>query len=137
MADPRTWWRARHTALRQDRGSASVEWAIGALVLMSLFLLAGHAFTWGTARMAAQKAAGHAVQTTRVIGGTETAGRDDANALLDQLHAGDFTDRHVSIERTPTQTTVTITGRVPTLIDGLDLPLTVTRVAPTERYELP
>ena len=136
MADLRARWRARRSALRQDRGSASVEWAIGALVLISLFLLAGHAFTWGTARMAAQKAAGHAVQTTRVLGGTETAGRDDANALLDELHAGDFTDRHVSIERTPTLTTVTITGTVPTLI-GLDLPVRVTRVAPTERYELP
>ena len=136
MPDRRAWSRIR-AGLRQDRGSASVEWAIGSLVLISLFLLAGHAFTWGTARMAAQKAAGHAVQTTRVVGGTETAGRDDANALLDQLHAGDFTDRHVSVERTPTQTTVTITGRVPTLIDGLDLPVKVTRVAPTERYELP
>lgn len=137
MADLRARWQTRHTTGRQDGGSASVEWAIGAVVLMSLFLLAGHAFTWGTARMAAQKAAGHAVHTTRVIGGTETAGRDDANALLDELHAGDFTDRHVSVERTPTQTTVTITGSVPTLIDGLDLPLRVTRVAPTERYQLP
>ena len=137
MADLQAWWQARHTAARQDRGSASVEWAIGALVLMSLFLLAGHAFTWGTARMAAQKAAGHAVHTTRVIGGSETAGRDDAIALLDELNAGDFTDRQVSVERTATQTTVTITGKVPTLIDGLDLRLRVTRVAPTERYELP
>ncbi len=136
MNRPCAWRRNRYADLRQDRGSASVEWAIGALVLISLFLLAGHAFTWGTARMAAQKAAGHAVQSTRVVGGTETAGRDDANALLDELHAGDFTDRHVSVERTATQTTVTVTGTVPTLI-GLDLPVTVTRVAPTERYELP
>ena len=137
MADRRAGWRARTAALRHDRGSASVEWAIGALVLISLFLLAGHAFTWGTARMAAQKAAGHAVQTTRVLGGTETAGRDDANTLLDQLAAGNFKDRQVIVERTATQTTVTITGSVPTLIDGLTLPVRVTRSTPTERYQLP
>lgn len=137
MPDRRAGWRARTAALRHDRGSASVEWAIGALVLLSLFMLAGHAFTWGTARMAAQKAAGHAMQTTRVLGGTETAGRDDANTLLDQLAAGNFKDRHVIVERTATQTTVTITGTVPTLIDGLTLPVKVTRTAPTERYQLP
>jgi Flp pilus assembly protein TadG len=137
MADRRARWRARTAALRHDRGSASVEWAIGALVLISLFLLAGHAFTWGTARMAAQKAAGHAVQTSRVLGGTQTTGRDDATALLDELAGGNIRNRQVTVERTATQTTVTITGSVPTLIDGLTLPVKVTRTAPTERYQLP
>lgn len=116
-----------------DRGSASVEWALGAAILMSILLLIAHAFTYSVARLAAQTAAGHAVQTARVTGGTPTAGTADATALLDQLHGGNFTARTITVQRTDEQTTVTITGTAPTLIPGLDLPVRVTRTAPTER----
>lgn len=125
--------RPRH----DDRGSASVEWALGAVVLMSILLLIGHAFTWGVARLAAQTAVGHAVQTARVIGGTPEAGQADAAALLDGLRGGDFTARTITVRRTATQTTVTITGSTPTLVPGLRLPVSVTRTAPTERYTPP
>ena len=113
-----------------DRGSVAVEFAIGAPILLGVLLLILQGFAWAMGNLAAHTAAAHAVQTSRVAGGTPAAGRDDALTMLGQL-GGRFVDQPTAtVTRTPATTTVTIRGRA----HGLPLPITVTAHAPTERY---
>src|SRR5438046_5013737 len=96
-------------ARRGDRGSAAVEFALGAPILVLLVGLLVQIGLWAVGDFAARSAANHALQTTRVVGGTEAAGRDDAAALLRQSD-GWIIDPTVTVTRTPTVTTVTIRG---------------------------
>ena len=122
-----------------DRGSAAVEFALGVPVLVLLLGLFVQLGLWAIGDFAARAAANHALQTTRVVGGTEAAGRQDATDLLGQL-GGRFVDQPtITITRTPTLTTVTITGHaraiIPaSLVPGLQPEITITVQAPTERY---
>jgi Flp pilus assembly protein TadG len=125
--------RPRHRprgAFRDDRGSFTVEFAIGAPILIGILLLLLQMSFWGMGYLSAHAAADHALQTTRVIGGTAAAGQDDAAALLDQL-GGPFIDNpSVTVTRGADTTTVTIHGTA----HGLPVPISVTVQAPTERY---
>jgi hypothetical protein len=115
-----------------------VELALGAPILMLLVGLLVQIGLWAVGDFAARNAANHALQTTRVVGGTETAGRDDAAALLRQ-NGGWFVDTPtVTVTRTPTVTTVTIRGHaraiIPaSLIPGVQPVITITVEGPTER----
>lgn len=114
---------------RRDRGSTAVELAIGAPIGVFFLLLVLQLFFWGMGWLAAQSAADHAAQTARVIGGSETAGHADADALLAEL-GGRFIDNPtVAVQRGAQTTTVTISGTA----HGLPLPITITVHAPTER----
>ncbi len=85
-----------------------MEFALGAPLLMLLVALLVQLGLWAVGDYAARAAANHALQTTRVVGGTEAAGRDDATTLLAQ-YGGDFiVDPTVTVTRTATVTTVTI-----------------------------
>lgn len=107
-----------------------MEFAIGAPILLGVVLILLQMFTWGMGYLAAHAAADHAVQTSRVVGGTAGAGQDDAAALLNQL-GGSFVDNPtVTVTRGQATTIVTIHGTA----HGLPLPITVTVQAPTERY---
>jgi hypothetical protein len=105
------------------------------MLLVSLLVQIG---LWSIGDDAARNAANHALQTTRVVGGTEAAGRDDAAALLRQ-NGGWFVDTPtITVTRTPTVTTVTIRGHaraiIPaSLIPGVQPVITITVQAPTER----
>jgi Flp pilus assembly protein TadG len=121
-----------------DRGSAAVEFALGVPILIILLALAVQVGLWAIADLAARSAANHALQTTRVVGGTEAAGHDDAAALLAELGGRYVLDPTITVTRTPTTTTVTITGHaraiIPaSVIPGLQPVITVTVTAPTER----
>jgi Flp pilus assembly protein TadG len=125
--------RARHRRggiRRDDRGSVAVEFAIGAPILLGIVLILLQAFVWGMGHLAAHAAADHALQTSRVVGGTAAAGQDDAAALLSQLGGSFVDDPSVTVTRDAATTTVTIHGRA----HGLPLPITVSVNAPTERY---
>jgi len=105
------------------------------MLLVGLLIQIG---LWSIGDDAARNAANHALQTTRVIGGTEAAGRDDAATLLQQ-NGGWFVDTPtITVTRTPTVTTVTIRGHaraiIPaSLIPGVQPVITITVQAPTER----
>jgi hypothetical protein len=101
------------------------------LVLILLTLM--QVFAWGMGYLAAQSAADHALQTTRVVGGTPAAGTDDATTLLSQLGGQFITDPTVSITREADTTTVSIRGTA----HGLPFPIEITVHAPTERYTTP
>lgn len=140
---PNTAARAQPQPLRRrqrgDRGSATVEFALGAPLLLLIVALIWQVGVWAIGDLAARNAANHALQTSRVVGGTPAAGHSDAAALLEQNGGWFIVDPVVTVTRTPTVTTVTITGHaravVPaSIIPGLQPTITVTVQAPTERH---
>lgn len=120
--------RRRHD--RGDRGSAAVEFALAVPILVLILAIIGQLFTWGLGYLAVQSAADHAVQTTRLVGGTPATGEDAATDLLHQLAPHLVTDAAVTVTRTATTTTVTIRATA----RGLPIPIAVTVEAPTERH---
>lgn len=131
--------RQRRQRKPDDRGSATVEFALGAPLLLLIVALIWQVGVWAIGDLAARNAANHALQTSRVVGGTPGAGHTDAAALLEQNGGWFIVDPVVTVTRTPTVTTVTITGHarsvVPaSIIPGLQPTITVTVQAPTERH---
>ena len=115
-----------------------MEFALGAPILVLLAGLLVQIGLWAVGDFDARSAANHALQTTRVVGGTEAAGRDDAAALLQQNGGWFVDDPTITVTRTPTLTTVTIRGHaravIPaSLIPGVQPVITITVQAPTER----
>jgi Flp pilus assembly protein TadG len=126
--------RPRAPALRRDdRGSVAIEFALAVPMIVLILLTLTQVFSWGMGYLAAQAAADHALQTTRVVGGTEQAGTTDATALLDQLGGKFIAGPGVRVTRGEETTTVRVWGSA----HGLPLPIEVTVQAPTERYTTP
>jgi Flp pilus assembly protein TadG len=115
---------------RDDHGAVAVEFALAVPMLVLILLTLTQAFAWGMGQLAAQSAADHAAQTTRVVGGTAAAGHDDATQLLTQLGGRFIENPAVTVTRGATVTTVTIRGAA----HGAPIPITVTVQVPTERY---
>lgn len=121
-----------HRPRRQrDQGSTAVEWAIATPLLILLLAALGYGFAWANASYAARAAAQHAVQSTRVIGGSSTAGQADARDRMRTLTAT-ARDVQVTVDRGTDVTTATVTARVPTPFGGLSVAHTAS--APTERW---
>lgn len=96
--------------MRAERGSTTVEMVgYGAVMLLAL-LIGVQAATWGLAQLACRYAANHALQVTRVQGGTVEAGQLDATATLRQIDAKLVTDPSAHATRDATTATVTVAG---------------------------
>jgi len=119
---------------RGERGSTTTETVLYAPLLMLLLLAGVQLAMWALGQVAAQHAANHALQTTRVAGGSATAGQADANAALDQLAATLIRDRQVSVTRDAEHAEVIITGTAPTVVPFLRLPVHTRVRAPVEKF---
>jgi hypothetical protein len=118
--------------LRADRGSTSVE-MVGYTAVMLFALLVGvQAAVWGLAQLACMYAANHALQTTRVDGGSAAAGHTDAATVLVQVNANLVTDTTVRASRGPATATVTVHGTALRVIPFVSLPVGTTVSAPVE-----
>jgi hypothetical protein len=118
--------------LREDRGSTSVE-MVGYTAVMLFALLVGvQAAMWGLAELACRYAANHALQTTRVEGGTAAAGQTDAATVLAQVNTNLVTDSTIQTSRGPGTATVTVKGRAVQVIPFLTLTVGTTVSAPVE-----
>jgi Flp pilus assembly protein TadG len=84
-------------------------------------------------QQAAQAAASIALATARAQNGSAEAGQAAAAAELAQLTTA-LQNPDISVERTATEVTVTITGAVTTLL-GLTEHVTVTTSGPVEKFE--
>ncbi|MEU1605535.1 TadE/TadG family type IV pilus assembly protein [Micromonospora matsumotoense] len=127
----------RHHARRRqstDRGSVTTEVVLYAPLLFLLVLLGVQLALWALAQLGVQHAANHALQTTRVNGGTAAAGHADATAVLNQVADRVVTDSRVSVDRSADTATVAVTGRAPAVIPGLRLPVDTRVSAPVERF---
>jgi hypothetical protein len=135
--------RPRRTRLRRGRradgGSAAVEFAVGVPAIVGLVMIILQLFLWGIADLQIKSAANAALQTTRVVGGTEYAGSQDAATLMEHNAIHAVVDPQIRVVRTATTTTVTITGHArsiisPRLIPGLQPTVTITITGPNEVF---
>lgn len=120
----------RRATTRHDDGSVAVQFALAVPILLTMLGVLIQTALWGLGYLAAEQAAQHAAQTTRVVGGTVAAGRADATTLLHQLGGRLVTDPTIQITRGPVTTTVTIHAHA----RGAPIPLTAHASAPTERF---
>lgn len=118
--------------VRDDRGSAELVVATPLLLLLILgviqFALYEHASE------VAQTSAAQALAATRVLGGTTTSGRNEAESLLSSVGRGVLTNPVVSVSRGATTTTVTVTGRAEGIIPLLHLAVSASSSGPVERF---
>jgi len=96
-----------------DRGSTTVEMVGYTTVWMLALLIAVQTAVWGLAQISCQYAASHALQTTRIMGGSAAAGHADAVTVLDQISSNLVADPDIHITRD--QSTATVTVRASTL----------------------
>ncbi|WP_373319544.1 TadE family protein [Rugosimonospora africana] len=99
--------------------------------LLSL-LLGVQVAVWGLAELACYYAANHALQTTRVQGGTADAGRTDAITVIGWLDGSLLTGVQVQADRGAATATVTVSGTAATVVPFLALPVGVTATGPVE-----
>lgn len=83
-------------------------------------------------RAVAQTAARHGLDEARVAEGSPAEGIAAANAFLDQSGGG-IENRSVTANRTDTEASVRVAGKVVTILPGLDLTIEVEVQAPVER----
>lgn len=116
-----------------ERGSALAE---SVIILGLLALLVFGVIQYAAdehAEQAAQAAASLALATARAQNGTAGAGQAAAQQMLAGL-TGAIHDTSVTVDRSATQVTVHVTGRVDTLL-GLTQTITVTSSGPVEKFE--
>jgi hypothetical protein len=106
---------------------------VGYTAVMLFALLVGvQAAVWGLAELACRYAANHALQTTRVQGGTADAGQSDAATVLAQVNGNLVTGPSVSATRGPATATVTVKGSALRVIPFVTLPVGTTVTGPVE-----
>ena len=126
--------RRRSPRLCGDHGSASTELVIAMPALLLLVLASVHVGLWFHARHIVAAATEEGARTARHQGSTDAAGADTANEFLDQLGPNVVLDRHVTVSRTATTVTVTITGHAPAVIPGLFLDVDASTTSPIEQF---
>jgi hypothetical protein len=89
---------------------------------------------WAFAAHAAQAAASQALDTARVLGGSNSSGQAEATQILDQLTSNTLHDPHVSVQRTATTVTVTITGTTETIVPGFHMTVRAHASGPIEAF---
>src|SRR5437588_12808173 len=88
--------------LRADHGMATVEMAMLAPLFLIGLLMIAQVLAWATAQLCASYAANHALQTTRIQGGTAAAGQDDATAVLAGIDGSLIGDPQITATRAAT-----------------------------------
>jgi Flp pilus assembly protein TadG len=117
-----------------QRGAGATEIVIVTPLLLLLVLLVIQFALAEQAEHVAQAAATQALATTRAQDGSTAAGHAQADAVLAQL-GGSLTSPSVTVARTATQATVTVSGTAETLIPGIRLRVHATVTGPVEEFE--
>ncbi|GAA1025645.1 hypothetical protein GCM10009557_00360 [Virgisporangium ochraceum] len=118
--------------LAADRGSTTVE-MVGYTALMFAALLVGvQAVVWGLGELACRYAASHALQVTRVQGGTVAAGEADAATVLAAVGGNLVSGPQITATRNATTATVTVSGYAVQVVPFLKIPVGSTASGPVE-----
>ncbi len=118
---------------RGDRGAATVEVA-GNLALMLLTVSVGvQVAAWGLAALGAHYSANQAANTARLHGSSAAAGQADGYTMLTSAVGTALRDPQVTVTRSATTATATVTGRAASIIPGISPPVTITVHVPVER----
>lgn len=118
--------------LKRDEGWAGTV----VLLLGTLFLLLGafQGALWANGSNLAEASAHAGYTTARSYNATPQSGKNAALALLAGV-PGSLSDVQVTVTRTATTATVNVSGRVKSIIPGIDMPrVTQTSEGPVERW---
>jgi Flp pilus assembly protein TadG len=132
-----TWARPRFRRLRRalsdDRGAGPLEFVIIAPGVLLLLLASLQIAMWYIARSTAQTAAREAVRAERVYGAADNDGTLAADRYLST--GGDWlTHTGVTVTRSPTDVTVTVTGNALTLLPFVHVTATASDHGTIERF---
>jgi len=94
----------------REEGAVATELAVLMPVLIMLVLIPVQVGLWWHAKQAAEVAADEALDAAQIVGATDADGQAGAQAILGQ--AGNLEHVVVTVDRTGTDVTVTITGQL-------------------------
>jgi hypothetical protein len=106
-------------------------------VMLATLLIAVQVAVWGLAQLSCRYAANHALQVTRVQGGTAAAGETDAAAVLDAINANLVSNETIHADRDATTATVAVKAHALQVLPILTVPVGATVSAPVETLNPP
>lgn len=115
-----------------ERGSALIEMVIVFPLFVILLFSIVQGAVWYSARSAAQAAAATALNAARTYQSDSSDGIAAGEAFLARKSI--VSGGHVSVSRSDTIVTVTVTGRSVSLVPGLPLDVSSTVTGPVERW---
>lgn len=120
-----------------DRGPTTLVTVIAMVAFLMMFSVMLQTALFFHGRDVANTCAEKALQATRSQQGNQALGLAAANACIAKSGSGDLQSPVVSVNKTLRETTVTITGKSPSLVPGLEFVITVDHTKPTERVTNP
>lgn len=128
---------ARARPTRRDEGSATLEVAILAPVLLLVVFTVVQVALWSYARSVALGAAQEGVAAARLVGSSAAAGRREATDFL--ARAGDSVlGAQVAVTATSTEVVVRVRGHALSVLPGVPgLPVEQSARGPVERFTRP
>ena len=119
---------------RGERGDAAVEVVLAVPVLLFLIMLVIQMGLCFHGDQLVEAAAQEGVQAGRVPTGSSTSAERRAHDFLDRLSPSVAASAHVWAARASEVTRVEVTSRVQQVLPGLDLTVSGSAEAPTERF---
>lgn len=105
----------RHWRRLDERGQASIEWAIVFPVFLLVILIAVQAAGYSSAKNAAQSAAAACAEHARGEGRAGAQGRQSAASIISQ--SGSMDSYTVDVSSSATQVSCTVSGRAHVIVD--------------------
>ena len=121
----------RTRRVEADAGSTELVVATPAMLLLLALLV--QVALWAHADHLTQTIADHGHAQTRVLEGTEEQGQARAHEVADQLRGELLSELTITVERTDAQARVQVQASVPTVLPGLDWPVSSQVTGPVER----
>lgn len=125
---------SRNHRPERERGSFTLELTVLFPVFLVLVLMIVQAALYFFARSIALSAAEQGADTARLQGQSTAQGASTATTFATSQGGGVLTELAVSTGSTPTQVTITVTGRALTIVPGLGFTIRQVASAPRENY---
>lgn len=120
-----------------DRDRGSTELVVATPLMLTLLVLVVHVALWAHADHVAQTIAQHGYASARALDATEAEGHARADEVADQLRGDLLQDLTITVDRGATSATVRASAQMPTMVPGLELPVTTEVSGPTEHHTPP
>lgn len=127
----------RQQRVRNELGSSSVEVVIIFPIVLGIILAIVQVGIAAHAHSVAEAAAQEGAAAARRFDGSAGAGEARTVEYLNQLGPTILQDRSVNVQRSATKVTVTVTGKVVSVVPGLNLEVSKSASGPVERYVAP
>jgi Flp pilus assembly protein TadG len=115
-----------------EHGAVAAELVIATPLLLLLVMGVIQFALWQHAEHIASAVAQQGVSVGRLQGQPATAGKNEAQSVLDQLGSTVLVDSNISATRTAATTTVTVTGHAESILGIFSLPVKAVAVGPSE-----